>query len=135
MATPTSPSAPAPKPEALKKEYYYGLDAESIKRGFLNHLEFTLAELPKHVDSDWEPYLSLALAVRDRMIERWIRTQEAYYAHDAKRVYYMSLEFLMGRTMANSLVNLGFIDEAAKAMEDLGYDLEDLAHGPGERLF
>jgi starch phosphorylase len=126
MVRPTTQTAPALKPEDLKQDYVYGLDPESIRRGFLNHLEFTLAELPQHVDTEWEPYLSLALAVRDRLIERWIRTQDAYYAHDAKRVYYLSLEFLMGRTLSNSLVNLGCLDEAAQAMYDLGYDLEDL---------
>src|SRR5215470_7198867 len=126
------------KPEQLHRKYYYELDAESIKRGFLNHLEFTLAELPHHVDSRWEPYYSLALAVRDRLIERWIHTQETYYQNDAKRVYYLSLEFLMGRTLGNSLVNLGIVDEAAKAMHgigvdeaakglnEVGYELEDL---------
>ncbi len=104
MASTKTPMAPAVKPDDIKKEYFYGLDAESIKRGFQNHLEFTLAELSKHVDSAWEPYQALALSVRDRLIERWVRTHNAYYANDAKRVYYMSLEFLMGRTMANSLV-------------------------------
>src|SRR3979411_2706583 len=76
-----------------------GMDAESVKRGILAHLEYTLAELPGHVDTEWEPYVALALTMRDRLLERWIRTQEAYYASDAKRVYYMSLEFLMGRTL------------------------------------
>ena len=75
--------APAVKPEDLGREYFFGLDAESIRKGLLTHLEFTLAELPKQVDSEWEPYLSLALAVRDRLIERWSRTQDAYYANDA----------------------------------------------------
>jgi starch phosphorylase len=102
------------------------MDAESIKQDLLRHLEFTLGELPRHVDSDWEPYVSLALAVRDRLMERWIRTHEAYYEHDAKRVYYLSLEFLMGRTLGNSLVNLGLYDESRRAVADLGYDLETL---------
>ena len=97
MVRPLTRMAPVLKPEDLKTEYVYGLDAESIRREFLTHLEFTLAELPEHVDSAWEPYLSLALTVRDRLIERWVRTQNAYYAHDPKRVYYLSLEFLMGR--------------------------------------
>ena len=126
MARPITQMAPVLKAEDRKKEYVYGLDAESIRREFLTHLEFTLAELPEHVDSEWEPYLSLALTVRDRLIERWVHTQNAYYAHDAKRVYYLSLEFLMGRTLANSLVNLGFLDAAAQAMHELGYNLEDL---------
>ncbi|HET6898443.1 MAG TPA: glycogen/starch/alpha-glucan phosphorylase [Vicinamibacteria bacterium] len=103
-----------------------GMDAESLKAGILGHLEFTLGELPKHVDSEWEPYVSVALAVRDRLMERWIRTHDAYYEHDAKRVYYLSLEFLMGRTLGNSLINLGLVEECHKAAHDLGYDLEAL---------
>jgi len=103
-----------------------GMDAASLKRGVVAHLEFTLAELPGHVDSEWEPYVALALAVRDRMVQRWIRTQDAYYDQDVKRVYYMSLEYLMGRTLGNSLVNLGLIDDCATALHELGYDLEDL---------
>ncbi len=103
-----------------------GMDAESLKNGILGHLQYTLAELPKHVDSEWEPYVALALAVRDRMIQRWIRTQDTYYEQDAKRVYYLSLEYLMGRTLGNSLVNMGLLDECAKALHELGYRLEDL---------
>src|SRR5205823_9435017 len=113
-------------PEDPGNGHPLGLDAESLKSAVLNHLEITLAELPKHVDSEWEPYYSLALAVRDRLIERWNHTHDAYYPHDAKPVYYMSLEFLMGRTLVNSLVNLGFTDEAMKAMEELGYDFEEM---------
>ena len=91
-----------------------------------HHLETTLAELPEHVDSEWEPYVALVLAVRDRMIERWIQTQETYYERDAKRIYYLSLEYLMGRTLANSLTNLGLVDECADAVAQLGYRLEEL---------
>src|SRR5499426_2314845 len=121
MMKPIARMAPALRPEDLKQAYAYGLDAESIRREFLSHLETTLAELPEHVDSEWEPYLSLALTVRDRLIERWVRTQEAYYAQDAKRVYYLSLEFLRGRALANSLLNLGCLAAAAQAMHELGY--------------
>ena len=103
-----------------------GMDAESFKRGVLGHLEYTLAELPHQVDSEWEPYVAVALAVRDRMVERWVRTQDTYYRRDAKRVYYLSLEYLMGRTLGNSLINLGLLDECAKALHDLGYRLEDV---------
>jgi starch phosphorylase len=103
-----------------------GMDAESLKRGILGHLEYTLAELPQQVDSEWEPYVALALAVRDRMIERWVRTQETYYRRDAKRVYYLSLEYLMGRTLGNGLINMGLLDECTKALHELGYRLEDV---------
>ena len=116
-------------PAAPRQVFPYGTlgtDAESLKTAILGHLQYTLAELPQHVESEWEPYVALALAVRDRMIQRWLRTQETYHEQDAKRVYYLSLEYLMGRTLGNSLVNLGLLDECAKALHDLGYRLEDL---------
>src|SRR5262249_50275345 len=84
MVRATTRTAPILMPEDVKQAYVYGLDTESIRKEFLTHLAFTLAELPEHVDSEWEPYVSLALTVRDRLIERWVRTQEAYYAQDAK---------------------------------------------------
>ncbi len=114
---------PGPEPLPPPRE---GMDAESLKADFLRHLEFTLGELPRHVDSEWEPYVSVALAIRDRMMERWIRTQDAYYENDAKRVYYLSLEFLMGRTLGNSLVNLGLLESCQDALSDLSYDFEKL---------
>jgi starch phosphorylase len=123
--TPAVAAADESPREALPYDQL-GSDAASIKRSILQHLEYTLAELPRHVDSEWEPYVALALAVRDRLVERWIRTQDAYYAQDAKRVYYLSLEYLMGRTLGNALVNLGLLDEASRALHDLGYRLEDL---------
>jgi starch phosphorylase len=103
-----------------------GLDPAAIKRGILHHLELTLAEMPGHIDSHWEPYVSLALSMRDRLLQRWIRTQETYYAQDAKRIYYMSLEFLMGRTLGNAMLNLGCTDQCGQATADLGYAMEDL---------
>lgn len=119
MARPVLESNPSPAP-------HEGMDADSLKTGILRHLEFTLGELPRHVDSEWEPYLSVALAVRDRLMERWIRTQDAYYEHDAKRVYYLSLEFLMGRTLGNSLINLGLLEPCQDALSNLNYDFEKI---------
>jgi glycogen phosphorylase len=113
------------KPEVLKL-YYHGMDAESIKNSFLDHLQFTLAEAPRFTDNEWDRYVSLALAIRDRLIDGWIHTQDTYYNEDVKRVYYMSLEFLMGRTLGNSLVNLGLLEECHKALHQLGYDFEAL---------
>src|SRR5256714_5415522 len=70
--------------------------------------------------------MSLALTVRDRLIERWISTQQRYYKKDAKRVYYLSAEFLMGRALANNLINLGLYDTARDAMKMLNLDLGDV---------
>jgi starch phosphorylase len=106
--------------------FVLGTDSESIKSGMRHHLEFTLAEMRDHVDSLWEPYVSVALATRDRLLERWVRSQYRYYREDAKRIYYLSLEFLMGRSLGNSLINLGCLDDCAKAAHDLGWQLDEL---------
>ncbi len=106
-------------------ESYHGLTAEAIQRSFLDHLEFTLAK-DRFTVTHLDQYLALAYAVRDRLIERWLRTQDTYYRADAKRVYYLSMEFLMGRTLGNAIVNLNLKEECRRALLDLGYRLEDI---------
>ena len=133
VASPPPGAVPEPLPPPRE-----GMDAESLETGILRHLEFTLGELPRHVDSEWEPYLSVALAVRDRLMERWIRTQDAYYENDAKRVYYLSLEFLMGRTLGNSLVNLGLLESCQRGARRTGLRLREdprggMGRGPRQR--
>jgi len=100
-------------------------DAEYLKSAILDHLHFTLGK-DKYTATKRDLFLSVAYTVRDQLIDRWIKTQQQYYDADAKRVYYLSLEFLMGRTMENSLVNLNLYENCKKAIHDLGYDLDVL---------
>ena len=69
---------------------------------------------------------AISFALRDILVAKWVETQKSYYDKHQKRVYYLSLEFLIGRSLGNSLVNLGFYDKAAEALKKLGYDIEDL---------
>jgi starch phosphorylase len=71
---------------------------------------------------DW--FNATAYAVRERLIERWMETMRSYYRSDAKRVYYLSMEFLTGRLLSNSLLNMGFYDECREALSDLELDYE-----------
>ena len=82
-----------------------GLDKNSIKRSFGDNLTFGLAK-DQYSATERDYFTSLALTVRERLVERWIKTQQAYYHSDAKRVYYLSLEFLIGRLLGNNLMNL-----------------------------
>lgn len=102
-----------------------GMDAQSIKKDILRHIEYSLGK-DGYTATDQDCYTSVALAARDRLIERWITTQQSYYDHDVKRVYYLSLEFLIGRTLGNSLINLALDDETEKALRELGYTLEEI---------
>ncbi|HNX60413.1 MAG TPA: glycogen/starch/alpha-glucan phosphorylase, partial [Spirochaetota bacterium] len=100
-------------------------DADSIEKGFFTHLTYSLAK-DEYSATDRDCYESIALTVRDRLIDGWIRTQQAYYNHDVKRLYYLSMEFLVGRTLGNSLINLDLYNNTHKAMKEVGYDLEEL---------
>ncbi|MDA8417786.1 MAG: glycogen/starch/alpha-glucan phosphorylase, partial [Desulfobacteraceae bacterium] len=71
-------------------------------------------------------YKALAYTIRDFMVEKWINTQKGYYAKHKKRVYYLSLEFLIGRSLGNSMVNMGFVGKVERALADLGYDLAEI---------
>ncbi len=102
-----------------------GRDIESIQNSFVNHMEYSLGK-DEYSATDHDLYSSIALTARDRLIERWIETQQSYYKTKAKRVYYLSLEFLIGRTLGNSLINLDLYDTTAEAMEELGYNLEEM---------
>ena len=102
-----------------------GMDSEAIKKSFVNHMKFSLGK-DKYSATEHDSYTSMALSTRDRLIERWIATQQEYYNKNAKRVYYLSLEFLIGRTLGNSLVNLDLYGSAAQAMKELGYSLETI---------
>ncbi|HLO24492.1 MAG TPA: glycogen/starch/alpha-glucan family phosphorylase, partial [Geobacteraceae bacterium] len=96
-----------------------------IIKSFLEHLEYTLGK-DKYTASRNDIYNALAYAVRDRLVERWLDTQQAYYNSDNKRVYYISMEFLPGRTLENSLINLGLLDDFTEALSSLGYDFAEI---------
>jgi len=98
---------------------------ETLKQRIADHRTFTLAR-DELSATERDVYFSVAFAVRDRLAEKWASTQARYHRQDAKRVYYLSLEFLIGRTLGNALINLGLEDATAEALEELGYDLEEL---------
>ena len=99
--------------------------ATDLQRSFLRHLQYTLVK-DKFSATKADLYLALAYAVRDVLVDRWLDTQQSYYIHDAKRVYYISMEFLMGRALGNSLINLGIMEEWQSALKQMGIDVEEL---------
>ncbi|MFO7761158.1 MAG: glycogen/starch/alpha-glucan phosphorylase [Thermodesulfobacteriota bacterium] len=96
---------------------------EQFKDTIMHHLLSFQGRDPERA-SDRDVYKSLAYALRDVLVEKWIKTQKEYYSQRNKRVYYLSMEFLVGRSLGNSLINMGLLDEVYQALEELGYDLE-----------
>jgi starch phosphorylase len=102
-----------------------GLDEAGFIKSFAYHMRYSVAK-DEHTATDSDVYNALAHVVRDRLVERWFRMQNAYYRADAKRVYYLSLEFLLGRALIHNVVNLGARDPCIAALRRVGYDLEAL---------
>jgi len=98
---------------------------EQLKKTIRHHLLSFQGRDPERAGND-DTYRALSYALRDLLMERWIRTQKSLYAEKRKRVYYLSLEFLVGRSLGNALINMGLLDEASQALHQLGYDLEEL---------
>jgi starch phosphorylase len=102
-----------------------GMDAESLVRSFFYHLGCTLAK-DQYTATNQDRYQALALAVRDRLVGRWIQTQQGYHKQNVKRICYLSLEFLIGRAMGNNVINLLMEDTCREAMRQLGLDWDVL---------
>jgi starch phosphorylase len=100
-------------------------DVTGIKKTFNRHLHYTLVK-DRNVSTPRDYFFALANTVRDHLVGRWIRTQQYYYEKDPKRVYYLSLEFYMGRSLTNTMVNLGIQGACDEAMYQLGLDIEEL---------
>lgn len=97
----------------------------TIKKSFNRHLHYTLVK-DRNVSTPRDYYFALANVVRDHLVGRWIRTQQYYYEKDPKRIYYLSLEFYMGRSLTNTMVNLGIQSACDEALYQLGLDIEEL---------
>jgi len=104
---------------------YIPRDVQTIQTNLVNHLEYTLARTRFNFDKA-ACYKATALTVRDRLIESWNDTQQHLTALNPKRVYYLSLEFLMGRALKNALVNIDMENEYYRAIDELGFKLEEI---------
>ena len=92
--------------------------ANAIERDFAEHLKYTQDADVFHTTMQGR-YDALAYAIRDRIIHQWDISRKTQQAAKAKRVYYLSLEFLMGRAMTNNITNMGLQDEVSKAKDNV----------------
>lgn len=97
----------------------------NIRDDIYRHIQSTLGNDPVRPDN-YSCFMGLSYSVRDRLIERWINTQRSFYDTFAKRVYYLSMEFLPGRFLMNYLTNLKMEDKASDAVREMGFNLEEL---------
>ncbi len=108
-----------------------GMDADSISDSFRHYFAHTLGRNGDAYTIHY-PYKALSYAIRDRLMERWLKTQKAYTEADCKRTYYLSLEFLMGRALGNAMLNLDVTDSTTDGLHDLGIELEEVAESEAD---
>ena len=101
------------------------ITSRDIKRRYEAHLRYSRCKDARSA-TDYDKLISLSMAVRDLAVDRMITTQAVYLDQDVRRVYYLSMEFLIGRLLSNNLLSLGIMEATQQALHDLGLTLEQL---------
>jgi len=104
---------------------YRSMDRDGLLESMANHIEFSQCK-NRYTAEDFDIFRSFALSIRDRLVEFWNDTQQTYHKKKCKQVYYLSLEYLIGRSLKNNLLNLGISDAGEEAIRKIGYDLEEI---------
>ena len=107
---------------ASKKKQKFSFDKELFKRSVLYNVK-TLYRKTLEEATPQQIFQAVAYAVKDQIVEQWMETQKAYEKEDPKMVYYMSMEFLMGRALGNNMINLKGYKDVEEALSELGLDI------------
>ncbi len=100
-------------------------DRTALQHDVVERVTYQVGKNPEKATSrDW--FNATAYVVRDHMVDKWMKTAQQHYKEDVKRVYYFSLEFLMGRALQNSVLNLGLEPATQSALNDIGVKMEDI---------
>jgi starch phosphorylase len=96
-----------------------------LRKRFVDRLRFSRSKNPSTA-TGFDRFMALSLAIRDQIVERWIETQRTYYERDVKRAYYLSAEYLLGRTLRSNLQALGLFDDYRRMLTEIGIDIDEL---------
>ncbi|MFQ5636906.1 MAG: glycogen/starch/alpha-glucan phosphorylase [bacterium] len=101
------------------------LQSPDLQQSIKNHVKYSLGKnWPEATEKDI--FRALSLTVREKLIDGMLATEARYQKKDAKRIYYLSMEFLMGRALGNNLFNLGLFDLCQDALAKLGFDIDEI---------
>ncbi|HEX4355465.1 MAG TPA: glycogen/starch/alpha-glucan phosphorylase, partial [Polyangiales bacterium] len=107
------------------------IEPEEFRRAVKDHLLYTCVKDSRDATAP-DVYRAMAHSVRDRLVQRWLATQRTYAERDAKLVYYLSSEFLTGRSLGLCLVNLGLYGVAEQIAAESGLDVDDVIEAEGD---
>lgn len=101
------------------------LTVDTIKHAFNRHLHFTVVK-GRELATLRDFFFATAFTIRDNICTKWIRSQQLYYQKDVKRVYYLSMEWYLGRSLSNTMLNISITSAVEEALYQLGLDMEEL---------
>jgi starch phosphorylase len=101
------------------------VQTESITTFYYRYLRYFLAK-DDTTATPYDKYMSLAYAVRNQMVDKWIETQKRYHRNNNRRIYYLSMEYVLGKSLRHNIVNLGLEDSVADVAAALGISLEEI---------
>ncbi len=109
----------------MAKRKKFSKDLDSVKESVEYHLKYTMGKELSEI-SGRDIFMAFSHAVRDRILDTMLETEEKYIKEGSKRLYYLSIEFLLGRLLENNVYNTGLYDIFAKISNDMGVNFEDL---------
>jgi starch phosphorylase len=118
----------------IKEIFFIDTSVSELKNSIKWHLNCTLAREPSSATKhDW--WLASCYALRDKILDRFIKTQVVHHRVNTKRLYYLSLEYLTGQLFINNLHNTGTFEKLSIALKELGQDIEEISkEGPDPGL-
>src|SRR5260370_15391498 len=122
---PTPPESEIEVGTSARAAGHNGSEPYLLRRAFLDHLRFSRGKSPGNATT-YDRFTALALTVRDRLANRWVSTQRAYFDQGGKRAYYLSAEYLLGRMLGNNVMNMGLLEAAHTVLKQEGIDLDQL---------
>ena len=115
----------SPETEDTREHTRTSMSIEAMKRAYHDNLFYVQGRFPD-VASDLDMYMAAAYTIRDRMLERWIKTAQTYKNTGARTVCYLSAEYLLGPHLQNNISNLGIADKVAVVTDELGLDFKKI---------
>lgn len=100
----------------------YGFNRDVFKKSVVDNVKLLYRKTIEEAN-DQQIFQAVSYAVKDIIIDEWIETYKEYKKRDAKTVYYMSMEFLMGRALGNNMINIMAYDEIKEVLNELGVDI------------
>ena len=128
LTKPVVNGEPRARPTGIRRG---SLEVAAFARDVLDHVVHTCAKEVRDA-SAFDLYYGFALTVRDRLVHRWLATQRTYFERDVKHAYYLSSEFLTGRSLGLCLLNLGLYEAAETLAAERGFDLGQILDSEGD---